>query len=115
MTPAQTDHPKGAPSQKAAVDDRDTSGPRVCDDMTVEVALCLMAGARVDHLVLCDGDDQSRGLITLARLAVLRDSSAYTDRVRLRDILDGPFSPGVRPGAEGEHGGVAPDVLALVR
>jgi hypothetical protein len=63
--------------------------------MTVEVALSLMAGARVDHLVLCDGDDRSTGLITLARLAVLRDSPTYTDQIRLRDVLDGPFtSPG---------------------
>jgi hypothetical protein len=57
--------------------------------MTVEVALSLMAGARVDHLVLCDGDDQSTGLITLARLTVLRDAPTYTDRVRLRDIPEG--------------------------
>ncbi|MDX3382909.1 CBS domain-containing protein [Streptomyces niveiscabiei] len=69
------------------VDGRASSGPRVCDDMTVEVALSLMAGARVDHLVLCDGDEQSTGLITRARLAVLRDSPAYTDRLRLRDVL----------------------------
>jgi hypothetical protein len=55
--------------------------------MTVEVALSLMAGARVDHLVLCDGDDQTTGLITLSGLAVLRDSPAYTDRIRLRDVL----------------------------
>ncbi|MEU9796823.1 CBS domain-containing protein [Streptomyces sparsogenes] len=73
--------------------------------MTVEVALSLMAGARVDHLVLCDGDDQSTGLITLARLAVLRDSPTYTDRIRLRDVLDGPFTPpGSWPDAVREHG-----------
>jgi hypothetical protein len=73
--------------------------------MTVEVALSLMAGARVDHLVLCDGDDQSTGLITLARLAVLRGSPTYTDRIRLRDILGGPpTAPGTRPEAVGEHG-----------
>ncbi|MEU2265817.1 CBS domain-containing protein [Streptomyces olindensis] len=69
---------------------RHASGPRIPDDMTVEVALSLMAGARVDHLVLCDGDDQSTGLVTLAWLAGLRDSPAYTDRVRLRDVLAGP-------------------------
>ncbi|WP_369175252.1 CBS domain-containing protein [Streptomyces sp. R28] len=74
-------------SLKAVIDGRDASGPRVCDDMTVEVALSLMAGARVDHLILCDGDEQSTGLITLAGLAVLRRSSAYTDRLRLRDVL----------------------------
>ncbi|MEU0221033.1 CBS domain-containing protein [Streptomyces sp. NPDC006265] len=63
--------------------------PRIPDDMTVEVALSLMAGAQVDHLVLCDGDDQSTGLVTLARLSVLRDAPTYTDRVRLRDLPEG--------------------------
>jgi hypothetical protein len=57
--------------------------------MTVEVALSLMAGAQVDHLVLCDGDDQSTGLVTLARLSVLRAAPTYTDRVRLRDLPEG--------------------------
>jgi len=95
------------------VDDRDASGPRVRDDMTVEVALSLMAGARVDHLVLCDGDDQSTGLITLAVLAVLRDSPTYTDRIRLRDVLAGPFtSAGARPRAIGERDRT-PGALAL--
>ncbi|MDN0193968.1 CBS domain-containing protein [Streptomyces sp. S.PNR 29] len=93
MTTAQPQHPVADRSRKAVVDDRDASGPRVRDDMTVEVALSLMAGARVDHLVLCDGDDQSTGLITLARLAVLRYSPAYTDRIRLRDVLAGPQNP----------------------
>jgi hypothetical protein len=92
MTPAQTQHHGANLSPEAAVDDTDASGPRVRDDMTVEVALSLMAGARVDRLVLCDGDDQSTGLITLARLAVLRDSPGYTDRMRLRDVLAGPFA-----------------------
>ncbi|NUP15841.1 MAG: CBS domain-containing protein [Streptomyces sp.] len=93
------------PFPRAVVDGRAASGPRVCDDMTVEVALSLMAGARVDHLVLCDGDEQSTGLITRARLALLRDSPTYTDRLRLRDVLHGPFtSPGALPGALGEHG-----------
>ncbi|MGK5637724.1 CBS domain-containing protein [Streptomyces sp. URMC 126] len=83
--------------------------------MTVEVALSLMAGARVDHLVVCDGDDQDTGLITLARLAALRDGPAYSDRIRLRDIPDGPFTPpGTRPGTPGEHGRT-PDLLTLAR
>ncbi|MEU5308078.1 CBS domain-containing protein [Streptomyces sp. NPDC021562] len=64
-------------------------GPRVCDDMTVEVALAVMASARVEYLTVCDGDDESTALITLARLAVLRASSTYTDRIRLRDVLGG--------------------------
>ncbi|MGY1579776.1 CBS domain-containing protein [Streptomyces sp. MN13] len=105
MTTAKSQRQAADRSPEFVVDDGAASGPRVRDDMTVEVALSLMAGARVDHLVLCDGDDQSTGLITLARLAVLRDSPAYTDRIRLRDFLAGPFtSPGARPGAVGEHG-----------
>ncbi|GAA2300890.1 hypothetical protein GCM10010234_49650 [Streptomyces hawaiiensis] len=74
MTPVLTQHHSMA------------HAPRILDDMTVEVALSLMAGAQVDHLVLCDGDDQSTGLVTLARLTVLRDAPTYTDRVRLRDL-----------------------------
>ncbi|WP_030939352.1 hypothetical protein [Streptomyces sp. NRRL S-646] len=113
MTPAQTQHRAADRSPKALVDDRDASGPRVRDDMTVEVALSLMAGARVDHLVLCDGDDQSTGLITLAVLAVLRDSPTYTDRIRLRDVLVGPFtSAGARPKAVGGRDRT-PGALAL--
>ncbi|MEE1764700.1 MULTISPECIES: CBS domain-containing protein [unclassified Streptomyces] len=105
MTTAQARHLAADRSPRHVVDDGDPSGPRVRDDMTVEVALSLMAGARVDHLVLCDGDDQRTGLITLARLAVLRGSPAYTDRIRLRDILHGPFTAaGARPGPLGELG-----------
>ncbi|MFR9790101.1 CBS domain-containing protein [Streptomyces sp. MB22_4] len=63
--------------------------------MTVEVALAVMAGARVEYLTVCDGDDQSTGSISLVRLAVLRETSTYTDRVRLRDVLTGSLpSPG---------------------
>ncbi|WP_371128075.1 CBS domain-containing protein [Streptomyces sp. 2131.1] len=62
------------------------AGPRVWDDMTVEVALSVMAGARVGHLVVCDEDDMRTGLVTLARLTTVRDSSGYTDRIRLRDV-----------------------------
>ncbi|TKT11423.1 CBS domain-containing protein [Streptomyces galbus] len=62
---------------------------RVSDDMTVEVALAVMAGARVEHLAICDGDDENTGCVSLAQLAGLRESAAYTDRVRLRDVLDG--------------------------
>lgn len=71
------------------VDGIDASGPRVRDDMTVEVALSVMAGARVEYLILCDGDDQCTGSVTRAELAVHRGSSTYTDRIRLRDVLDG--------------------------
>ncbi|MEV4439378.1 CBS domain-containing protein [Streptomyces sp. NPDC049577] len=115
MTPAQPQQDAVVLSPETMVEDREACGPRVRDDMTVEVALSLMAGARVDHLVLCDGDDQSTGLVTLARLAVLRDSPTYTDRIRLRDIPGGPFtSPGARPDTAGELCR-APGVLALAR
>ncbi|MEU6318153.1 CBS domain-containing protein [Streptomyces sp. NPDC047009] len=96
------------PARVTVVDDIDGHGLRVCDDMTVEVALAVMAGARVEYLTVCDGDDQSTGLITLVRLAVLRDSSAYTDRIRLRDVLDGSLSSlSPRPGGVGEYGRIA--------
>ncbi|UUU23727.1 hypothetical protein [Streptomyces sp. DSM 40750] len=97
------------------VDGMDASGLRVRDDMTVEVALSVMTGARVEYLLLCDGDDQCTGSITRAELAVHRGSSTYTDRIRLRDVLDGPFTSSVpRPVGAGEHGR-APGVLALSR
>ncbi|MEU4352451.1 CBS domain-containing protein [Streptomyces sp. NPDC023838] len=65
----------------------DAAGPQVCDDMSVEVALSVMAAARTGRLVVCDQDGQCTGLVTQAELTTVRDSSAYTDRVRLRDIL----------------------------
>ncbi|AEY85757.1 hypothetical protein SHJG_0480 [Streptomyces hygroscopicus subsp. jinggangensis 5008] len=98
------------PAPVTAVEDTDGHGPRVSDDMTVEVALAVMAGARVEYLTVCDGDDESTGLVTRVRLAVVRNSSAYTDRIRLRDVRDGPLpTPGV-----GEYGRV-PGVPALSR
>lgn len=55
---------------------------QVCDDMTVEVAPAAMTGARTGHLLVCDAD----GLVTPARLTAVRESSAYTDRLRLRGL-----------------------------
>lgn len=46
----------------------DTGGPQVCDDMTVEVALSVMAGARTGHLLVCDNDGLCTGLLTQAQL-----------------------------------------------
>ncbi|WP_433455480.1 CBS domain-containing protein [Streptomyces sp. CA-142005] len=113
MTPARTQYRRPDPTPVSVVDDREGRGHRVCDDMTLEVALAVMAGARVEYLTVCDGDDESTGLVTRVRLAVLRDSSAYTDRIRLRDVLDGPPpSPGGRSGGVGECGRV-PGVPAL--
>ncbi|MGW1464869.1 hypothetical protein ACWCPT_11050 [Streptomyces sp. NPDC002308] len=55
--------------------------------MTVEVALSVMASARVDHLLVCDNDGLRTGLVTLAALGAVRDGTSYTDRIRLRDLL----------------------------
>ncbi|WP_406726964.1 CBS domain-containing protein [Streptomyces sp. GD-15H] len=82
----------------------DAAGPQVWDDMTVEVALSVMAAARTGHLVVCDEDGQYTDLVTRARLTAVRDSSGYTDRVRLRDITDGgPFASPLTTVAEAEH------------
>jgi CBS domain-containing protein len=83
----------------------DAAGPQVCDDMSVEVALAVMAAARTGRLVVCDQDGQCTGLVTRTELAAVRDSSDYTDRVRLRDILGdhGSFTSPVTTMAEAEH------------
>ncbi|MFI7401621.1 hypothetical protein ACIBW9_14275 [Streptomyces sp. NPDC049541] len=96
MTPLQTHRNPTTPDAVARVDHLYATEVRVFDDMTVEVALSVMAGAGVDHLLLCDGDDERTGSVTRAELAVHRDSSAYTDHVRLRDVLGAPC-PAVRP------------------
>ncbi|MEV6755304.1 CBS domain-containing protein [Streptomyces sp. NPDC051214] len=62
-------------------------GPQVRDDMTVELALSVMAGAGAGHLFLCDEDDQRTRLITRARLIEVREGPAYSDQVRLRDVF----------------------------
>ncbi|MFF3448416.1 CBS domain-containing protein [Streptomyces sp. NPDC002667] len=75
-------------------DPGDGSGPRVGSDMTVEVALAVMAGARVGSLLVCDEDDQHTDSVTEAQLTMVRDGSAYTDRIRLRDVLRLRRAPG---------------------
>ncbi|MEU7035598.1 hypothetical protein ABZ958_18185 [Streptomyces sp. NPDC046237] len=81
-------------------DDTDTTGPQVCDDMTVEVALSVMASARTGHLLVCDNDGLCTGRVNQAQLTTVRHSPAYTDRLQLRDILsrdipgdDAPLTP----------------------
>lgn len=80
---------------RTAVDVMDAAGPQVCDDMSVEVALALMAAARTGRLVVCDQDDQPIGLVTRTDLTTVRDSGARADRVRLRDLrgFHGSFTP----------------------
>ncbi|MFG2733151.1 CBS domain-containing protein [Streptomyces canus] len=83
----------------------DAAGPQVCDDMSVEVALAVMAAARTGRLVVCDQDGQCTGLVTHTELAAVRDSFDYTDHVRLRDILGdhGSFTSPVTTMVEAEH------------
>ncbi|MFF3420808.1 CBS domain-containing protein [Streptomyces sp. NPDC002698] len=93
------------PGHKTVAEVMDAAGPQVCDDMSVEVALSVMAAARTGRLVVCDQDGQCTGLVTRTELTAVRDSSAYTDRVRLREILDdhGSFTTSVATTAEAEH------------
>ncbi|WP_405448408.1 CBS domain-containing protein [Streptomyces erythrochromogenes] len=94
------------PAHRTVDDAIAAAGPQVCDDMTVEVALAVMSSARADHLLVCDEDGQCTGLVTQVQLATIRDSSAYTDQVRLRAVIGerGPFVTSSRTTtAEAEH------------
>lgn len=92
------------PAHGTAADTMDTAGPQVWEDMTVEVALSVMAAARTSHLVVCDEDGLCTGLVTRARLTAVRDGSGYTDRIRLLDVADliGPFASSLTTKAEAE-------------
>ncbi|MBT2541489.1 CBS domain-containing protein [Streptomyces sp. ISL-44] len=99
-------HPAHAnPVPRTVNDAMDAAGPQVCDDMTVEVAMAVMASARAGHLLVCDEYGECTGLVTQAQLAALRDSAAYTDQVRLRAVLGdrGPFASPRTTMAEAEH------------
>ncbi|MFE7779061.1 CBS domain-containing protein [Streptomyces sp. NPDC057445] len=99
-------HPASAnPGHRTVVEVVDAAGPQVCDDMSVEVALAVMAAAGTGRLVICDQDGQCTALVTQTELAAVRDSSAYMDRIRLRDILGdhGSFTSPVTTMAEAEH------------
>lgn len=93
------------PVHGTVADAMDAAGPQVWEDMTVEVALSVMAAARTGHLVVCDEDGLCTGLVTRARLTAVRDGSGYTDRIRLRDIADvnGPFVSPLTTRAEAER------------
>ncbi|MFI0084792.1 CBS domain-containing protein [Streptomyces bobili] len=108
--PVSTDLPHGTVG-----DVLDAAEPQVCDDMSVEVALAVMTAARTSRLVVCDQDGQSTGLVTRAELAAVRDSSTYTDRVRLRDILGdhGVLTSAVSTAAEAGHATREPRPRAL--
>ncbi|MFD5396228.1 hypothetical protein ACFWJW_18655 [Streptomyces sp. NPDC127097] len=90
-----------APLPRPVAAAADTAGPQVCDDMTVEVALAVMAGACTEHLLVCDNDSLYTGLVTKAQLTAIRDNPTYTDRFQLRDIPDSynPFTTAVNTAA----------------
>ncbi|MGW5653729.1 CBS domain-containing protein [Streptomyces humi] len=133
MTPDQTQfRSTRTDAVQTPADPADAAGPQVWEDMTVEVALSVMAAARTGQLVVCDEDGTGTGLVTRDRLTAVRDGAGYTDRIRLRDIADviGPFASPLATRAEAEramrrrrlgappvgdgHGNV-PGVLALSR
>ncbi|MFF2945708.1 CBS domain-containing protein [Streptomyces niveus] len=108
------------PVHRTAADAMDTGGPRVCDDMTVEVALAVMASAHTGHLLVCDNDGLCTGLLTQAQLTAARDSSKYTDRIQLRDILGDRGQHTMRSSQVDalpvvDEPGSAPGVLAVAR
>ncbi|MHC3470099.1 CBS domain-containing protein [Streptomyces sp. 7R007] len=72
----------------------DAPGLQADDHMAVDVALSVLIGARVPHLLLRDEDGRCAGLVTRAQLTAHRGASWYRDRARLRDIPydRGPFT-----------------------
>ncbi|MCY0922923.1 MULTISPECIES: CBS domain-containing protein [unclassified Streptomyces] len=78
--------PKTTPAHPTVAETTDAAALQVGDDMTVEVALYVMASARASHLLVHDEDGHRTGMVTRTRLTAFRDSPAYTDLVRLRDI-----------------------------
>ncbi|MBK6015179.1 CBS domain-containing protein [Streptomyces sp. MBT53] len=107
MTLVQTQpRPANAgPVRRTPAEVMEAAGPQVWDDMSVEVALSVMAAARTGRLVVCDQGGQCTGLVTRTELTAVRDNSGYTDRVRLRDILgeNRSFTSPVMTMAEAEH------------
>ncbi|MCX5157597.1 MULTISPECIES: hypothetical protein [unclassified Streptomyces] len=69
-------------------------GPRVGDDMHVDVARSVLISARAEHLVLQDEEGRCSGLVTRAQLDAHRGGSWGAAPTRLCDIpLDrGPFT-----------------------
>ncbi|MER5777040.1 hypothetical protein ABT144_22630 [Streptomyces sp. NPDC002039] len=78
--------PKPDPAHPTVAETTEVAALQVCDDMTVEVALYVMASARTSHLLVRDEDGHRTGIVTRPGLTAFRDGPAYTDRVRLRDI-----------------------------
>ncbi|MDG9720656.1 hypothetical protein [Streptomyces sp. DH24] len=119
MTLVQTQFRRASarPAHGAVADTMDAAGPQVWEDMTVEVALCVMAAARTSQLVVCDADGLYTALVTRARLTAVRDSPGYTDRIRLGEIAEavGRFAspPALSAGAERARSRRRPGALPL--
>ena len=95
----------GSSVHRTVAEVMDAAGPQVCDDMSIEVALSVMAAARTGRLIVCDQDGQCTGLVTQTELTAVRAGTDYTDRVRLSDILGDhrSFASPVTTMAEAEH------------
>ncbi|WP_333773367.1 CBS domain-containing protein [Streptomyces sp. IBSBF 3136] len=81
------------------------AGPGKDADPLLVLTPSVMASARTAHLLVCDNDGVCTGILTQAQLTAVRESSVYTDRVQLRDILVdlGPFASPVATMTEAEH------------
>nr|WP_190344876.1 CBS domain-containing protein [Streptomyces venezuelae] len=103
MQPRGSNDP--SPARRTVDDAMEVTGPQVCDDMTVEVALAVMAGARADRLLVSDEHGLCTGLVSHARLTAVRVGPAYTDGARLRDVLGdlGPFPSPMTTMADAER------------
>ncbi|GGR48397.1 CBS domain-containing protein [Streptomyces netropsis] len=74
-------------------------GPQVGEDMVVDLALSVLIGAGVRHLLVWDEDGRCAGLVTRAQLTAHRSGSWYAESTRLRDVgYDrGPFTASDAP------------------
>ncbi|MEU4499610.1 CBS domain-containing protein [Streptomyces sp. NBC_00210] len=77
-----------------AADVMTSHGPQVGDDMIVDVALSVLIGAGVGHVIVRGDDDRCAGLVSRAQLTAYRSGSWYSEDTRLRDIVHdrGPFT-----------------------
>ncbi|MFJ4687251.1 CBS domain-containing protein [Streptomyces sp. NPDC091377] len=97
MTPFSSPTRSADDTGPTAGDAMRAPGPQVDDHTAVDVALSVLIGARVAHLLLRDEDGRCAGLVTRAQLAEHHGGSWYSDRTQLRDLaLDrGPFTSSV--------------------
>lgn len=82
------------PWNRTARDAMAFPGPQVSHDTTIDVALSVLAGAGVEHLLIRDDDGVCSGLVTRAELTARRAGSWFLEETRLRDVTHdkGPFT-----------------------